>query len=115
AAPIMETPPAETPAEPIVVASPPTETIVVASPPPVVSGQTAVVDVRKQPAPSATEAPKPHRLMVTLSHEEYERLGIAAVKKGVTRHQLVRHGFELHMKKLMREYATCGCMTGGTG
>src|SRR5206468_2741077 len=82
-------------------------------PPPVVAEPLRPSEARK--AVLSADAAKPHRLMVTLSPEEYERLGIVAVKKGVTRHQLVRHGFELHMKKLSREFANCGCITGGTG
>jgi hypothetical protein len=54
-------------------------------------------------------------MMVTLTAVEFERLGIAAVKKGVTRHQIVRDALDLHMDRLKREYGGCGCMaTGGS-
>jgi len=58
---------------------------------------------------------RPHRMMVTLSPSEYERLGIAAVKKGVTRHQILRIALDAHMDRLKREYGGCGCMAMGGG
>ena len=57
---------------------------------------------------------KPHKMTVTLSAAEYEKLGIAAVKKGVTRHQLVRAALDLHLERLRQEYAGCACMAGGS-
>ena len=64
---------------------------------------------------TATDQPpriaKPHRIMVTLSAVEFEKLGIAAVKKGLTRHQIVRAALELHLEQLKREFSACGCMT----
>ena len=75
-------------------------------PPPVVS-------------PSAEPPPplgdKPHRMMVTLSAAEFEKLGIAAVKKGMTRHQIVRVALDTHLERLKREYGGCGCMAMGSG
>lgn len=64
-----------------------------------------------RPAPPETD--KPHRMTVVLSASEYEKLGIAAVKKGVTRHQLVRTALDLHLERLRQEYSTCSCMTAG--
>lgn len=55
-------------------------------------------------------APKPHRMVVTLSASDFEKLGIAAVKKNVTRHQIVRTALELHLERLKREFCDCGCM-----
>ena len=55
---------------------------------------------------------KPHKMTVTLSAGEYEKLGIAAVKKGVTRHQLVRTALDLHLERLQQEYSNCSCMGG---
>jgi len=63
-----------------------------------------------QPGPPDTA--KPHRMSVVLSASEYEKLGIAAVKKGVTRHQLVRTALDLHLERLRQEYAGCACMGG---
>lgn len=56
---------------------------------------------------------KPHRMSVLLTASEYEKLGIAAVKKGVTRHQLVRTALDLHLARLQQEYAGCACMATG--
>jgi hypothetical protein len=66
--------------------------------------------------PMPPEGPRPHKMMVTLSHADYEKLGIAAVKKGVTRQQMLRVAVDLHIDRLKREYGGCGCMAmGGTG
>jgi hypothetical protein len=55
---------------------------------------------------------KLHRMMITLSGAEFERLGIAAVKKGLTRHQIVRAALDAHLDRIKREYGACGCMAG---
>jgi len=56
---------------------------------------------------------KPHKMTVVLSAGEYEKLGIAAVKTGVTCHQLVRTALDLHLERLRREYSNCSCMAAG--
>jgi len=62
------------------------------------------------------EAQRPHKMMVTLSHADYEKLGIAAVKKGITRQHMLRIAVDLHIERLKREYGGCGCMAmGGAG
>ena len=69
-----------------------------------------------QPQPDGDQPPlvsKPRRLMVTLSAPEFEKLGIAAVKKGVTRHQLIRDAFELYLERLKCEFSECDCITAG--
>jgi len=64
--------------------------------------------------PRPPEPGRPHKMVVVLSAAEYEKLGIAAVKKGVTRHQVVRSALDLHLERLKCEYAGCSCMaTGG--
>src|SRR5690348_12046329 len=65
--------------------------------------------------PMPPEGPRPHKMMVTLSHADYEKLGIAAVKKGVTRQQMLRVAVDLHIERLKREYGGCGCMAMGAG
>ena len=53
--------------------------------------------------------------MIALSSSDYEKLGIAAVKKGVTRQQILRMALDAHLGRLKREYGGCGCMAmGGT-
>jgi hypothetical protein len=66
---------------------------------------------RQAETPIPPDGAKPHRMMVTLSGNEFEKLGIAAVKKGMTRHQLLRVAFELHLERLKQEFGGCSCMT----
>jgi hypothetical protein len=61
--------------------------------------------------PAPPDIAKPHRMMVTLSASEFEKLGIAAVKKSVTRHQMVRTALDLYLEQLRREFGSCTCMT----
>ena len=57
---------------------------------------------------------KPRRLMVTLTAEEYEMLGIIGVKKDVTRHQLLRIAFDEYLLQLVEEYGeSCVCIANG--
>jgi hypothetical protein len=75
-------------------------------------------DIGSMPRTAATpplppDGSKPHKMMITLMPGEFERLGIAAVKKGVTRHQIIRHALDLHMAELIQEYGGCGCMANG--
>jgi hypothetical protein len=65
----------------------------------------------KPPAATPPDGVKSHRMMVTLSASEFEKLGIAAVKKGVTRHQMVRTALDLYLEQLRQEFGTCSCMT----
>ncbi len=63
--------------------------------------------------PDPPDIAKPHRMMVTLTASEFEKLGIAAVKKGLTRQQVLRIGLDAHLERLKREYGGCGCMAMG--
>jgi len=57
---------------------------------------------------------KPRRLMVMLTPEEYEMLGIIGVKKEVTRHQLLRIAFDEYLVLLVEEYGeSCHCIANG--
>jgi hypothetical protein len=53
---------------------------------------------------------KLRRVMVAFTAEEYERLGIAAVKRNVSRHQLVREAMDLYFGHLRQDFA-CPCLT----
>jgi len=66
---------------------------------------------RPSETPLSPDGAKSHRMMVTLSASEFEKLGIAAVKKGVTRHQMVRTALDLYLEQLRREFGACTCMT----
>jgi hypothetical protein len=58
---------------------------------------------------------KRHRMSLGLTQEEHERLGIVAVKRGLTRHQLMREALDYYFDKLASDYkAECACIaTGG--
>ena len=60
----------------------------------------------------AQAAPKKqHRIMIALTDEEYETLGILAVKKGFTRHQVLRKALDGYFEWLTDEYNTrCRCI-----
>ena len=61
------------------------------------------------------------KLFLRLSPDEYEKLGIAAVKKGLSRNDIVRDAVNSYIAELIREYQnSCGCISGcasgcGTG
>jgi hypothetical protein len=84
-----------------------------APPPPVAAPRSAPPAARSETPPPLPPGEKPHRMMVTLSQAEFERLGIAAVKKGLTRHQILRAALDAHLDRLKREYGGCGCMAMG--
>ena len=57
---------------------------------------------------------KPRRLMVSLSAEEYEMLGLIGVKKNATRHQLLRIAFDEYLLQLVEEFGEeCQCIANG--
>ena len=67
-------------------------------------------------APKPTAAPeKPRRVVVSMSPCEFERLGIAAVKKGVSRHDLVRDTVNAYLARLATELNhSCACLQDGS-
>ena len=61
------------------------------------------------------EAALPHgkKLFVSLTHAEHERLAIAAVKTGFSRHHLVRDALDFYFEQLLRDMGgDCRCMAG---
>lgn len=58
----------------------------------------------------AAKQGKLRRVMVAFTTQEYERLGIAAVKQNVSRHQLVREAMDLYFGHLRQDFA-CPCLT----
>lgn len=69
-----------------------------------------------EPAPllAADNADRPRRIMVMITHDELERLGIAAIKKGVSRHDIVRGALDSYFRKLAAELPqACSCMANG--
>lgn len=57
----------------------------------------------------AHEPNRPRKLFVPLSHQEYERLSIAAVKMKTTPHQIVHAALEHYFQKLAAD-AQCQCI-----
>jgi hypothetical protein len=58
---------------------------------------------------------KPRRMFVLLSPSEYERLGIVAIKRDTSRHQLLREALDTFMDWAVEEYRTdCACVAGGS-
>jgi hypothetical protein len=66
-----------------------------------------------EPVLPATTVEKPHRFFILLSAHDHQTLGIAAVKKGVTRHQIVRAALDTHLDRLKREFGGCACIAMG--
>jgi hypothetical protein len=65
-------------------------------------------------APPAAAASRRRRIVVSLNPCEFERLGIAAVKKGMTRHELVRETMNAYLDRLASELNHhCACLQGG--
>jgi hypothetical protein len=57
---------------------------------------------------------KPRRIVLALSPHEYETLGLVAVKKGATRHQLAQEAMDAYFEWLISEYGeACSCIVGG--
>lgn len=60
-------------------------------------------------------ADKLRRIVVSITQEELERLGIAAIKKGATRHDIVRGALDDYFRKLSTEFPhPCACMRGNS-
>jgi hypothetical protein len=56
------------------------------------------------------------KLFVPMSHAEHERLAIASVKSGLSRHQLVRDALEMYFAQLSADLGDdCPCVTDGFG
>jgi hypothetical protein len=66
---------------------------------------------RNTPAEAAAAPEKPRRIMVLVTASEIERLGIAAIKKGKTRHEIVREALDDYLVRLARELTEpCSCL-----
>jgi hypothetical protein len=60
---------------------------------------------------SQTAPQKQHRVVVVLTEEEHETLGIVAIKHGVTRHQVLRKALDGYLEWLVDEYGPrCRCI-----
>ena len=53
---------------------------------------------------------------VRMTHYDYERLGIMAVKKGTSRQRLMQQALEEFFGRMARDYAAeCACLAGSSG
>jgi hypothetical protein len=52
------------------------------------------------------------RVMLTLTNEEFERIGIAAVKRNISRQQLAREALFAYLSAMALEYGNCACLAG---
>ncbi len=50
------------------------------------------------------------RIMLTLTNEEFERVGVAAVKRNVTRQQLARDALFAYLSAMAVEFEDCACL-----
>ena len=67
-------------------------------------------------APRATPgvvAGTKRRVMLTLTIEEFERVGIAAVKRNVTRQQFARDALFAYLSAMALEHEDCACIATG--
>jgi hypothetical protein len=69
---------------------------------------------QKSPPPVEAAPPPPHawkKCTVRLSPEDYERLGILAVKQGTSRHHLLQDAVEQFFTGVARQYgSSCPCL-----
>ena len=66
------------------------------------------------PFPRDEHPERPRRIMVSITQDELEKLGIAAIKKGVSRHDIVRGALDEYFRKIAAELPRpCACMEGG--
>lgn len=73
-------------------------------------------EMRETSAPCCEpdDSAKPRRIMVTVTDRELEKLAIAAIKKGLTRHEIVRAALDAYFHRLAAELPRkCTCMTDG--
>jgi metal-responsive CopG/Arc/MetJ family transcriptional regulator len=56
-------------------------------------------------------ADKLRRILVSITQEQWERLGIAAIKKQISRNEIVREALNDYVRKLSAEFRPrCACM-----
>ena|SRR5512146_2550657 len=59
---------------------------------------------------------RPKKLFIPMTHREHEQLAIAAVKTGLSRHQIVRDALEIYFEQLALDMGDdCPCITSGFG
>jgi hypothetical protein len=67
-----------------------------------------------RPPPGDTN--RPRKVRISLSDKEFEAFGIAAVKRGATRNQILREALNFYLDKLADDYGkSCGCLANAAG
>ena len=89
------------------------------APPPVFAPECGEPAKPQAPAPSASvhdnHAERPRRIVVSLTADEFEKLGIAAIKKDRSRHEIVRGALDAYFHQLATELPrACNCMAKGS-
>ena len=59
---------------------------------------------------------RPHKVRIALSDAEFEAFSIAAVKRAISRQQILRGALNRHLDELARDYGqACACLARGAG
>jgi hypothetical protein len=67
-------------------------------------------------ARSAADTQRPHKVRIALSDAEFEAFGLAAVKRGISRQQILRGAVNRYLDELAHDYGqTCACLARGVG
>jgi hypothetical protein len=91
------------------------ETPIAIPPQPEPTPRLPLMAVRPAPAP-AQDAEAVRRCTVRMTQRDYERLGIMAVKKDVTRQQFLHEALARVLDEIAREFpSTCACIGEGCG
>jgi hypothetical protein len=55
---------------------------------------------------------RPKKLFLALTHDEHDRLAIAAVKTGLTKHQVIRDALDAYFEQLANDmHESCHCLS----
>ena len=88
-------------------------------------GTPAPAESQTRKTPDETPAPprrnpgmargEKRRVVLTLTQDEYERLGIAAVKMNLTRSEFAREALFQFLWQTARDHQNCACIAAGEG
>lgn len=79
---------------------------------PNVQNNATLIAMKRRGSRSTPPPKRPRKLAVKVSQADYERLGLAAVKKDMTRSDIVRQAIDSYLERLSREYRNeCLCIS----
>lgn len=79
---------------------------------PNVQNDATLIALKRRGSRSTPPPKRPRKLAVKVSQADYERLGLAAVKKDMTRSDIVRRAIDSYLQLLSREYRNeCHCIS----